>query len=109
MLSTAPTIAPSAVPRPSPSTNERSIFERVDRELAQVAERRVAGAEVIEHEPHPERVEVGERADTLLDVGGQRLLGQLELEQARLEASLVENARHRAGQITVARAGAARR
>ena len=42
----------SWLPRAMPSTNGLGDLEDVERQLAQVAERRVAGAEVVERESH---------------------------------------------------------
>ena len=55
--------ASSVLGAPRPATNERSILSDVDREALQVAERRVAGAEVVDAEPHAERLERVQRLD----------------------------------------------
>ena len=70
-------------------TNERSIFERVDRQLVQVAQRRVAGAEVVEIDFH---AEVAQLAQQLRGDGRavhQRRLGDFEAQVARLQPGAV--------------------
>ena len=60
-------------------------LQLVDRQALEVAERRVAGAEVVDREPHAELaqpLEHGARADR---VGQHRVLGDLQLQPAGLD------------------------
>ena len=41
---------------PSDATKERSILIAVERERLQIAQRRVAGAEIVERDAHAERI-----------------------------------------------------
>ena len=60
------------------ATNDRSTLSDVDRELPQVAQRRVARPEVVDREADAERLEGAERGDGRLDVVDQDALGDLE-------------------------------
>ena len=73
---------------PTPATKDAVDLDHVDREAAQVAERRVAGAEVVDGEAHAERLQVEQRLDRRLDVVHQHALGDLEDRAARVEAGL---------------------
>ena len=55
-------------PPATPSMNERSIFSMSTGKRRQVGERRVAGAEVVDGQPHAERVQRLEARDGELDV-----------------------------------------
>ena len=66
-------------------------LERVDRELAEVAQREVAGPEVVDDGPDPSRADGLERRDRRrrgLEQGG---LGDLEDEARRIEPGLAED------------------
>ena len=79
MNTTAPTIAASGRGGSSRSaTNERSILTMSTGSVAQVLQRRVAGAEVVEHEPHAERRERGDVARASRASLQHRGLGDLE-------------------------------
>ena len=58
-------------------------LEDVDREAAEVAQRRVAGAEVVHREPDAESLELVKPLHRELRVGHQHRLGDLERERAR--------------------------
>ena len=61
-------------------------LEAVDREPAEVGERRVAGPEVVHGDPDAERAQGVERRDRRADVPEHRGLGHLEGEVARIDA-----------------------
>ena len=62
--------------------DERTVdLENVDREVAQMRERRVAGAEVVDRDPDPQRPEAVELAHDLEAVPEQQALRDLEREQ----------------------------
>src|SRR6185437_492672 len=75
--------------------HERAVeLEELEREVLHVAERRVAGAEVVEHGPDAQFAQGGEglcRGERVLH---ELALGDLERELARVQAGLVEHARH---------------
>ena len=66
--------------------NDRSIFRKSTGQLAQVAERRVAGAEVVDGEAHAERLQRLELLARRVDVVEQHALGELERESRGVEA-----------------------
>ncbi|HEX3212388.1 MAG TPA: hypothetical protein VH016_07445, partial [Actinomycetota bacterium] len=71
---TADSSAPPAMP-----VHERLVdLDRVDRHLAQVGERGVAGAEVVDGQVHPEPLELVKADDGHLQVVHQDALGDLE-------------------------------
>ncbi len=76
-------------------------LERVQREALEVAQRRVAGAEVVQRQPHALRVQRVHHRDGGRRVGGDAL-GQLELEVLRRQAGVAQRARHDVGQADVA-------
>jgi hypothetical protein len=53
-------------------------LEDVDRELAQAGQRRVAGAEVVDGQPHPERLELVQPGSGRVGPADQHGLGDLE-------------------------------
>ena len=61
--------------------------------MLQVRQRRVAGPEVVEHQPDPELPQPPERADPRLGLVHQHALGDLDLEAARIQSGLVEDGR----------------
>ena len=65
-------------------------LEDVDREAAQVAPPRVAGADVVERQAHAEVLEREERGGGGVEVGGQLGLGELEDEQRRVDAGVLD-------------------
>ena len=71
--------------------DERTIdLQHVDREPAQVRERRVAGAEVVDRDPHAERLELGEPSRGVVGVAHGDALGDLERQAARFEPGRCE-------------------
>src|SRR5437773_1770305 len=67
--------------------DERAVdLELVDLERVQVAERRVAGAEVVDRQPKPERAQLADALDGLEPRRQQRALGDLEGEIRRVHA-----------------------
>jgi hypothetical protein len=71
-----------------------SILRIVDREAAQVAERRVAGAEVVDGQHHPEPLELPQPQAHRLDVADQDALGDLEGELARRQPRGLQRVDH---------------
>ena len=69
--------------RPSSSTNSLSILSTSTGQLAQPAERRVAGAEVVDGDPYAEGLERPQPLDGRLDVGHDRALGDLQRDPRR--------------------------
>ena len=67
-------------------------LDRVERELLQVAETRVARAEIIHGDAHAEFAELAESAERRLHVGEENALGDLELQPVRLEAGILQHA-----------------
>src|SRR6185312_15370536 len=68
--------------------DERAVdLQCIHGELAQVPERGVARAEVVDRDPHAEALDLTEPADRLLGVSHQRRLGDLECQVARIEAA----------------------
>ena len=65
-------------------------LQHVDGEPLQVAERRVAGAEVVDGQLDAERAQVLQHLEPGRRVGHQRGLGDLEAERRRLEAAALE-------------------
>jgi len=73
-------------------------LQRVDREIAQVAERREAGAEVVDRHADAEPVQVFDDAACAAWVEHHRALGDLELELMRLDRVEVEEPRDLLGE-----------
>ena len=63
-------------------------LDSVDLDVAERAERRVAGAEVVDRDPHARRPQLVEDRRCPLGVGRQRALGDLDLESIGWEAAL---------------------
>ena len=69
--------------------DERPVdLDRVERQVLQVGQRRVAGAEVVEHEPDAHVAQPAERPDPDLGLVHHDALGDLELERRRVEPGL---------------------
>ena len=69
--------------------HERAVdLDRVERQVLEVRERRVAGAEVVEDEAHAVIAELAEDPDPGLGLVHHDALGDLELEGAGLQAGL---------------------
>ncbi len=61
--------------------DERAVdLQLVDRHLAQVGERRVAGAEVVDRQVHPELAEAADGRQRAVGIGHEHALGDLELQ-----------------------------
>ena len=74
--------------------DERAVdLEDVDRELAEVAERGVAGPEVVDREPHAEGLEAAQGRHRRVGVLDQDALGDLEDEAGRVEPGLGQDRR----------------
>ena len=69
-------------------------LDALDREAAQGRKRGVSGSEVVESQSDAHVVELGQRLDRGLLVREDRALGQLQLELARGESLLFQDARH---------------
>src|SRR5829696_2445614 len=83
------------LPTPADPVDERLVdLEDVDREAAQVAERRVAGAEVVDGQQHPEPLELPQPHAHRLDVADQDALGDLDGELARRQPRGLERVDH---------------
>jgi hypothetical protein len=65
-------------------------LEHVQREALQMGERRVAGAEVVDGEPHAQRLELGESRERGAGVLHRRALGDLEHQRPRRDPGGVE-------------------
>ena len=72
-------------------TKLRSIFSLSKWKLAQPAERRLAGAEIVERNPDAAAPQVVDDLGRRGGVGHQAGLGDLDLEAARVEAGAVED------------------
>ena len=90
--------------------HERAVdLQQVDRELLEVGERRVAGAEVVDGEPHAEVAQPPEPDGRRGRVLHQRALGDLEDQPVGLEAAAAEQRLDPVGEPRRRAAGAARR
>ena len=75
-------------------------LEDVDRQPLQRVQRRVAGPEVVDRDPHAERAQALELGDAEPRVLEQRALGDLEHELARVDPGVLDpagDARHEVG------------
>src|SRR6266508_275457 len=61
-------------------------LEDIDGQAAKVAEGGVAGAEIVDRQPHPQAVELGQGDRGGGDIGDQQALGQLQGQVAGLQA-----------------------
>jgi len=77
-------------------------LDLVERERAQVAERRIAGAEVVHRDAHAERAQLVQHGDDHLVVLQQHRLGDLELEAVRRHPRGGERLSHHGDQPAVA-------
>lgn len=69
-------------------------LHHVDRQLPQVTEGGVPGAEVVDGQPHPDGLQLGQVGHHSLVPPQQHALGQLEHERAGLETRRVEDPAH---------------
>ena len=98
MATTAVAIAGSGS-SPASTVDERAVdLHDVDREAVQVAERRVAGAEVVDGEAHAERLQVLEGAEVELGVLEHHALGDLEHERVGGPVAAGEHVAHEVGE-----------
>ena len=68
--------------------DERTVdLELVDRKALQVAEARIAGAEIIDRDLHAERLDAAEHLDVLLGAVHGQAFGQFDLQKMRVQAS----------------------
>ena len=81
-LTTACTIAAASGAVSMRAHEARVDLELVEREPAQIQQARIAGAEVVERETHPDCLEPQHRQFRGLQVAEQRALGQFEFEPA---------------------------
>jgi hypothetical protein len=66
---------------------ERAVdLQLLDRQQAQVGEARVAGAEIVDREAHPEPADALQRLDVGGEAGHQHALGDLELDARAVDA-----------------------
>ena len=73
--------------------NERLVdLERADRKLLQGRQRGVSGAEVVDRQMQPHRVELVQQTDGALRIRHQRRFGDLQLEAGRRHPVLAEHA-----------------
>src|SRR5215510_12325732 len=66
-------------------------LDLVEGEAAKIAQRRVAGTEVVHRDANSQRLELLQSRQVLFDVAQQQRFGDLELEPIRRETRLVEN------------------
>src|SRR5215813_9246458 len=76
-------------------------LERVHREPLEIAERRVAGTEVIDGEPHAQVLELAQLGESGRRVLHHHALRDLELEAAGVETAQVDGVRHLRHQVRV--------
>eukprot|EP01136_Pigoraptor_vietnamica_P033089 Opistho-1_new@95611 len=74
-------------------------LELLDRKALQVAEARIAGAEIVDRELHAEPVERTQALQGLVGVADQDRLGQLELEPGRRQFGLGQHRRHAVDEV----------
>src|SRR5918996_5545440 len=86
------------------TTDERLVdLDRVEREFLQVAEARVAGAEIVHGDAHAEVAKPSEGGEHARGIGQKNAFGDLELEPRRVEAGVLECAADELDQIAVAK------
>src|SRR3546814_10934896 len=66
-----------------PYTRSSDLLDLVERRLLQIAERRIAGAEIVEREPHADRLEALEHLVRRRGLVEKHALGDLEFEPLR--------------------------
>ena len=76
-------------------------LQRVDREALQVAEGGAPGAEIVDRDPHSQRLQRPQRGDVRFRPLHGARLGDLELEEAGLELRLLQRALHLAREVGV--------
>ena len=83
---------------PQPGHERRVDLDDVHRQPAQVGQRRVAGTEVVDGEPHAQASQVRQAPDHQAAVLDEDPLGDLEDERLRRQAALGERGRHGLGE-----------
>ena len=101
-LTTACTIAAASAAFSIECTKLRSILSLSKGKAAQIKQARIAGAEIVEREPHAERLEPEHGELGGVDVAEQRALGDFEFEPGRVEIGFGENALHHVDEIGAA-------
>ena len=61
-------------------------LDLVERKALQVAQRRIAGAEIVQRDPHPDRAKLMQDGERRLVIADQHRLGDLKLQPARGKA-----------------------
>ena len=87
----AVTMAVSSVSRPSPSTKDRSIFSSSTGKPLEVNQAGVAGAEVVDGQPHPEIFERVQHPEGGVGVAHERGLGHLQRQRRGIQARVGED------------------
>ncbi len=91
------------VGRPFDRAHEARIdLELVEREAAQILQARIAGAEIVERQPHAQRLEPEHRELGRVHVAEQRAFGDLEFEPGRIEAGFGEDPLHDVDEVGAA-------
>ena len=80
--------------------DERAVdLDRVQGELVQVTQRRIAGAEVVQRQAHAGGVEFGHHAADLVGILQQGALGDLDAQPLRRQAGAFQQAQQAAGEV----------
>src|SRR5205809_3056712 len=66
-------------------------LERVDRKTLQVREARIARAEIVHRDLHPRVLQPAQRARSALRIAHQQRLGELELDERRIDARFAQD------------------
>ena len=77
-------------------------FQRVDLEMLEITQARIAGAEVVNRQPHAQRFQAIEHANGGVGIVHQHALGQLKFQTVRRQAGILQNARQVLQKIAVA-------
>src|SRR5690606_14437907 len=84
------------------AADERLVdLDLVEGEAAQISERGVSGAEIVEHQAHAERAELLQRLDGAGLGSEKRGLVDLDFEPVRIEARRVERVPHAPGEVAL--------
>src|SRR6185369_441002 len=83
--------------------DERPVdLQAVDRKSREVAQARVAGAEIVDRDLYPEALEALQYRNRFLPILDEHALGQLELERAGLDSGGLQRLRDRLGKALAA-------
>lgn len=77
-------------------------LDLVEREAAQIVERAVAGAKIVEREPHPERADLVQQVDIGMVLAQDYIFGDFHLQSMRLHAGRGETMNDRGQQVGTA-------